>query len=85
MPTYQRNNFYIEDFVYILVICEATSVRSSEGFKISSATNFSDFKHIVGKRYFFWANHCPKIYCLCVRSGAPDLIYPGTSLYEHIL
>ena len=24
LPTYQRNNFYIEDFVYILVICETT-------------------------------------------------------------
>ena len=36
LPTYQRNNFYIEDFVYILVICETTSVRSSEGFKISA-------------------------------------------------
>ena len=23
--------------------------------------------------------------CFCVHSGAPDLIYPGTSLYEHIL
>ena len=36
LPTYQRNNFYIEDFVYILVICETTSVRSSDGFKISA-------------------------------------------------
>ena len=36
LPTYQRNNFYIEDFVYILMICETTSVRSSEGFKISA-------------------------------------------------
>ena len=36
LPTYQRNNFYIEDFVYILTICETTSVRSSEGFKISA-------------------------------------------------
>ena len=36
LPTYQRNNFYIKDFVYILVICETTSVRSSEGFKISA-------------------------------------------------
>ena len=33
---YQPNNFYIEDFAYILVICETTSVRSSEGFKIST-------------------------------------------------
>ena len=24
-------------------------------------------------------------YVFCVHSGAPDLIYPGTSLYEHIL
>ena len=36
LPTYQRNNFYIEDFVYILMICEATSLRSSVGFKISA-------------------------------------------------
>ena len=36
LPTYQRQNFYIEDFVYILVICEARSVRSSVGFKISA-------------------------------------------------
>ena len=27
-----------------------------------------------------------KIFCfLCVHGGAPDLIYPVTSLYEHIL
>ena len=39
----------------------------------------------MGKRYFLGANHCPKICCFCVHSGAPDLIYPGTSLYEHIL
>ena len=36
-------------------------------------------------RYFFWANQCTKIFCFCVHSGAHDLIYPGTSLYEHIL
>ena len=36
LPTYQRHNFYIEDFVYILVICETTSVRSSEGLKMSA-------------------------------------------------
>ena len=39
----------------------------------------------MGKREFFWANHCQKICCFCVHSGAPDLFYPGTSLYEHIL
>ena len=43
------------------------------------------YQLVVGKRYFFWVNHCPKICCFCVLSGAPDLIYPGTSLYEHIL
>ena len=36
-------------------------------------------------RYFFGANHCTKIFCCCVHSGALDLIYPGTSLYKHIL
>ena len=49
------------------------------------ATKFSDFKHIVGMRYFSWANHCTKIFYFCVDSGALDLIYPGKSLYEHIL
>ena len=39
----------------------------------------------MGKHQFFWANHCPKICCFCIHSGALDLIYPGTSLYEHIL
>ena len=39
----------------------------------------------MGKRQFFEANHCPKICCFCVYSGDPDLIYQGTSLYEHIL
>ena len=28
---------------------------------------------------------CPKMCCFCVHSGAPDLTYPGTSLYQHIL
>ena len=36
-------------------------------------------------RYIFWANHCTKIFCFCVHIGALDLIYPGTSLHEHIL
>ena len=36
LPTYQRQNFYIEDFLCILVIWETTSVRSSLGFKISA-------------------------------------------------
>ena len=51
----------------------------------SSATKFSDFKQIVGKREFLWANHYTKIFCFCIHRGAPDLIYPGTSLYEHTL
>ena len=36
-------------------------------------------------RYIFWANHCTKLFYFCVHSGALDLIYPETSLYEHIL
>ena len=39
----------------------------------------------MGKHWFFWANHCRKVCCFWVHSGVPDLIYPGTSLYEHIL
>ena len=81
-------NFYTEYLVYILVICEAISGRSSVGLNWnirSSMTKFSDFKHIVTEREFLWANHYTKIFCFCVHSGAPDLIYPGISLYKHIL
>ena len=50
LPTCQLNNFYIEDFVYVLVICE-TACQIERGIEniTSSATKFSDFKHIVGK------------------------------------
>ena len=51
----------------------------------SSATKFSDFKHIVGKLEFHWVDYYTKIFCFCVHDEAPDLIYPGTFLYEHIL
>ena len=35
----------MEDFVYILVICEATSVRSSVGFKLEYEYEYeNDFK-----------------------------------------
>ena len=63
-------------------VVRRTSVQASVG---SSATKFNDFKHIVGKREFLCLNHYTKIFCFCVHSGAPDLIYPETSLYEHIL
>ena len=87
LPTYIRNNSYFEDFVYILVICEATSVRSSVGFKISARVRQSSVtsNRLWASVNFFWANHCTKICCFCVHSGASDLIYPGISLYEHIL
>ena len=35
--------------------------------------------------YFWEANHFTKIFCFCVHSGALDVIYVGTSLYERIL
>ena len=41
LSTYQRQNFYIEDFAYMLVICEATSVPSNVGFKISAQVRHS--------------------------------------------
>ena len=63
-------------------VLRSTSVQASVG---SSATKFNDFKHVVGKREFLCLNHYTKIFCFCVHSGAPDLIYPETSLYEHIL
>ena len=36
-------------------------------------------------RYLLRANHFTNIFCFCVHCGALDVIYPGTSLYEHIL
>ena len=53
--TYQRQNFYSQDLVYISVTCEVTSVRSSVGFVISarvSRMKFSDFKQFVGMHFF---------------------------------
>ena len=47
----------------------------------SSATSNTLWACII----FWGTNHCTKIFCFCVHSGALDLIYPGTSLYEHIL
>ena len=70
------------------MICEATSVRSSEGFKISALVRQSSmtsntlwacvnfFGQITVQRYVVF---------VCTVHGDPDLIYPGTSLYEHIL
>ena len=55
LPTYQRNNFYIEDFVYILVICETTRVRSREGFKISARVRQSSVtSHTLWASVIFW-------------------------------
>ena len=68
LSTYQRQNFYIEDFVYILVICEARSVRSSVGFKISARVrqssvtsntlwaNLNFFGQIIIPRYFVFVS-----------------------------
>ena len=65
LPTYQRQNFYIEDFVYISVVCEATIVRSRVDFKISARGRQSSvssntlwacinfFGQIIVQRYFF--------------------------------
>ena len=43
----------------------------------------------MGKLEFLWADYYTKIFCCCVHGGAPDHIYPGTSIYiyiyEHIL
>ena len=54
------------------------SVISSSGTKLTSNTLWACV-------FFLLANHGTKIFCFCVHSGTPDLIYPGTSLYEHIL
>ena len=49
--------------------------------QLSSATSNTLWACVI----FVWANHCTKIFYFCVDSGALDLIYPGTSLHEHIL
>ena len=68
LPTYQHQILYIEDFVYILVICEARSVRSSVGFKISARVrqssvtsntlwaNLKFFGQIIVQRYFVFVS-----------------------------
>ena len=68
LPTYQRQNLYIEYFVYILVICEARRVRSSVGFKVSSRVrqssvtsntlwaNLNFFGQIIIQRYFVFVS-----------------------------
>ena len=38
-----------------------------------------------GQALIFWSKSLSKDMLFCVHSGAPDIIYPGTSLYEHIL
>ena len=76
MPTYQRQNFYIEDFVYILVICEARSIRSSVGFKISARVRQSSVTSNTlwaNLTQFLWADYYTKVFCFCVHGGAPDL------------
>ena len=68
LSTYQCKNFYIEDFVYILEICEAGSVRSRVGFKISARVgqssvtsntlwaNLNFFGQIIIQRYFVFVS-----------------------------
>ena len=76
----------IQDFVYISVICKATSVRSSVGLKYQlECDKVQQLQTHCGHALFLGANHCTKIFCFCVHSGALALLYPGTSLYEHIL
>ena len=83
----------IDDFVYISVICEATSVRSSVGLKyqLQSVTKFhaesSATSNTLWACVIFLGKSLYKDILFCVHSGALDLIYAGTgtSLYEHIL
>ena len=77
----------MEDFVHILVFCDAQVSDRARVLKYQRRVRQSSMtKHIVGKREFLSANHYTKIFCFYVHSGAPDLIYPETSLYdEHVL
>ena len=64
----------VEDFVYISVICSL------------NATKFSDFKHIVGMRYFLGANHCTKIFfCVCPQWGSWPYISRNFLIWTHLL
>ena len=59
------------------VICEAASVRSSVGFKISarerqsSVTSYTLWACVN----FLGANHSTSIFCFCVHSGAQCTLY----------
>ena len=76
-----------EDFLYISVICEATSVRSSVSlnYQLECDKVQRPKTHCGHALFGGGGNHCIKIFCFGVYSGALDLIYPETSLYEHIL
>ena len=64
------------------MICE---VSVSDQAWVLNSWSTTKFKHLVVRREFLWANHYTKIVCFCGHSGALNLIYPRTSLYEHIL
>ena len=87
LPTYQRQNFYIEDCVYVLVICEARSVRSSVGFKISARVRQSSvtFNKLWANLNFFGKIIIQRYFVFVSTVELQTDIYPGTSLYEHIL
>ena len=65
LPTYQRNNFYIEDFVYILVICETTSVRSSEGLKCQ----------LKWDKVQWLQTHCGQVLIFLGKSLSKDMLF----------
>ncbi|CAH3146642.1 unnamed protein product [Porites evermanni] len=72
LPTYQRQNFYMEDFVYILVFCEA---------KVSDRAWVLKYQLECDKREFLWANHYTKIFCFCVHIDNPRF---GCRIYHSI-
>ena len=66
--------------------CEATSVRSSVGFKISAWVRKSSVtSNTLWASVNFFGQITIQRYLFCVHSGDPDLTCPGTSLYERIL
>ena len=88
LSTYQRQNFYIEDFAYMLLICEATSVPSNVGFKISAQVRHSSVtSNTLWASVNFLGQITIQSYFVFVSTVELRTLYmyPGTSLYEHIL
>ena len=86
LPAYQRQNFYIEDFVYISVICESTSVRSSVGFKISARVQQSSMTTHCGQTWISLGKSLYKdILFLCPQWSSGPYISRNFLIWTHFV